>query len=338
MKFGVFLPSFIQHEEPRAHAQRIRAFARHAEELGFDSLWITDHIVTAHRFYSVSWLDSLMTLSHVAAVTERVQLGTSILILPVRPPAVLAKEIATLHYLSGGRYIYGIGTGWYGPEFEACGVRKSERGGRTDEVLDATMALFRGPDVHFDGRYYRLDGVTVEPHLDPPPPVWVAGGSQLPHEKSPEAPAMHPNVLRRIVHSDGWIARPTAPPELIAADLALIEQARADAQVTTPFTAAHENLVWIEERGTRAEIIAEQQRRYAGVVSGERPWEYIEAVYLAGTIDEMQRKIQDRIDIGVEYLMLHTLTSDLEQLDLIARHIVQPFADAQPPARRPVPA
>ncbi len=122
-----------------------------------DSLWITDHIVTAHRFYRVGWLDALMTLSHVAAVTERVKLGTSILILPTRQPAVLAKEIATLHYLSGNRYIYGIGTGWYGPEFEACGVHKSERGGRTDEVLEATMALFAGPDVEFHGRYYELD-------------------------------------------------------------------------------------------------------------------------------------------------------------------------------------
>src|SRR5215217_7406672 len=144
VKFGVFLPSFIQGEPQDQHAQRLRNFARHAEELGFDSLWITDHIVTAHRFYSVSWLDSLMTLSHVAAVTERVKLGTSILILPTRQPAVLAKEVATLHYLSGHRYIYGVGTGWYGPEFTACGVDKSERGLRTDEVLAATMALFSG--------------------------------------------------------------------------------------------------------------------------------------------------------------------------------------------------
>ena len=242
--------SFIQGEPQDRHARRLRDFARHAEELGFDSLWITDHIVTAHRFYSVSWLDSLMTLSHVAAITERVRLGTSILILPVRTPAILAKEIATLEYLSGNRYIYGIGTGWYGPEFEACGVHKPERGARTDEVLAATMALFAGPDVHFDGRYYQLDGVTVEPHLDPLPPVWVAGGSQLPHEQSPERPEMHPNVLRRIVESDGWIARTTAPPELIASDLELILEARREAGVTKPFTIAQENFVWIEEEAT----------------------------------------------------------------------------------------
>lgn len=359
MKFGVFLPSFLAGDDRGEHAAAIRAFARRAEELGFDSLWITDHLVTARRFYRVSWLDSLMTLSHVAAITERVRLGTSILILPTRQPTVLAKEIATLHHLSGERYIYGIGTGWFGPEFAACGVDKSERGGRTDEVLEATRALFAGPDVHYRGRYYRLDGVTVEPHLPSPPPVWSAGGSQLPHERSPEKPEMHPNVLRRIAAADGWIARPTCPPELIAADLERIRAARAGAEPSghvadgprparperiaadrftdgarsvrsaagdSDFTVAHENFIWIEEHGTEDEITAVQQRRFGAIISDERPWEYLDAVYLPGTVDRIQAKVQARIDAGVEYLMLHTLTPDLEQLELIARHVVEPFA------------
>jgi alkanesulfonate monooxygenase SsuD/methylene tetrahydromethanopterin reductase-like flavin-dependent oxidoreductase (luciferase family) len=276
----------------------------------------------------VSWLDALMTLSHVAAVTERVRLGTSILILPIRQPAVLAKEIASLHYLSGGRYVYGIGAGWFEPEFAACGVAKSERGRRTDEVLEATLALFRGPDVRFSGRHYRLDGVTVEPHLPTPPPVWAAGGSQLEHERSPEAATMHPNVLRRIAAADGWIARPSSPPELIASDLGRIRAARAEAGRTAPFTVAHENFTWLEERGTDEEVEAVQRARFAAIMSDERPWSYIDAVYMPGTVESIQAKVQARIDAGIEYLMLHTLTSDLTQLDLIARHVVEPFAQA----------
>lgn len=325
VRFGVFLPSFLTGDHPDAHAGAIRAFANRAEELGFDSLWITDHLVTAHRFYRVSWLDALTTLSHVAAITERVRLGTSILILPTRQPTVLAKEIATLQYLSGGRYVFGIGTGWFGPEFAACGVKKSERGGRTDEVLDATMALLGGPGARYDGRYYTLDDVTVEPHVAPPP-VWSAGGSQLAHERSPEKPAMHPNVLRRIAAADGWIARPTCPPDLIAADLELIQAARSDAGRTGPFTVAHENFTWIEERGSEDDVTAVQQQRFGAVVSDERPWDYIDAVYMPGTVDQIQAKVQARIDAGAEYLMLHTLTPDLDQLELIARHIVEPFS------------
>ncbi len=326
MKFGVFLPSYIIPGRESEHPEAVRRFARAAEELGFDSLWITDHIVTAQRFYRVSWLDSLMTLSHVAAVTESVKLGTSILILPVRQPAVLAKEIATLHYLSGNRFIYGIGTGWYGPEFTACGVAKSERGARTDEVLAATTSLFDGPDVEFDGKYYQLDQVTVEPHLKQPPPVWAAGGSQLAHEASPEPPTMNPNVLRRISEADGWIARPTCPPDLIAADRQLIIEAREAAGRDSPFTFAHENFTWIEERGSPEEIRSIQQQRFGDIISDERPWDYIDEVYMPGTIDEIQSKVQARIDAGVEYMMLHTMSADVEQLELIARHIIEPFS------------
>jgi len=327
MKFGVFLPSFIIPGRERTHPDDIRAFARRAEELGFDSLWITDHIVTAHRFYRVSWLDSLTTLSHVAAVTDNVKLGTSILILPTRQPAVLAKEIATLDYLSGHRYIYGIGTGWYGPEFTACGVDKSERGARTDEVLTATMELFRGETVNFAGRFYDLPDVMVEPRLDPAPPIWAAGGSQLPHEASPERPVMHPNVLRRISEADGWIARPTCPPGLIASDLDQIRSARAETGRDGAFTVAHENFTWIEEHGTPDEIRRVQQERFGAIVSDERPWEYIDEVYMPGSIDDIQRKVQDRVDVGVEYIMLHTLSADIEQLELIVKHIVEPFGD-----------
>ena len=326
MKFGVFLPSFLQAHDPDPRGERLRTFARRAEELGFDSLWITDHVVTAHRFYSVSWLDSITTLSHVAAITDRAQLGTSILILPLRQPAVLAKEIATLHHLSGQRYLFGVGTGWYGPEFEACGTRKSERGRRTDEVLEATLALLSGPGVTFDGRHYRLNDVTVEPHPPSLPPVWVGGGRQLAHDTSPEHGEMHPNVLRRIANADGWIARPTCPPDGIALDLADIRAARAADRA--PIVVAHENFTWIEESGTRDDVVAEQQRRFAAVMSDERPWDYIDSVYMPGTIDEIQKKVQARIDVGVEYLMLHTLSADISQLEAIARHVVEPFRSA----------
>lgn len=328
MKFGVFLPTFLFPGTGAEHAERLRMFARRAEEMGFDSLWITDHIVTARGLYGVSWLDSLTTLAHVSAITERVQLGTSVLILPVRQPVVLAKEIATLQHLSGGRYNFGIGAGWYDPEFESAGVHKSERGVRTDEVLAAVNQLLREPNVTFSGRYYKLNDVTVEP-LSTVPPVWVAGGRQLVHAASPERSAMHPRVLSRIARSDAWIARPTCPSDLIAVDMAEIGIARNAAGLGgKPFTMAHENFVYIVEEGSQEEIVREQQEKYFRLTGSARPWDYIEAVYLNGTIDRIQAMVEARRRVGIEYMMLHTLTDDLSQLELIARHIVQPFADA----------
>lgn len=326
MRFGIFLPSFLIDGPDGPSSQRLVAFARHAEELGFDSLWITDHVITARRFYNVDWLDCLMTLSHVASVTERVRLGTSILILPIRQPALLAKQVATLQYLSDNRYVFGIGTGWYGPEFEACGVQKKERGRRTDEVLEATLALMSGPDVHYQGDFYELNGVTVQPHPDVLPPVWSAGGSQLAHERSPETPNMHPNVLKRIANADGWIARPTCPPDLLAIDRKEIARRREELGHDNDFTYAHENFVWVSESNDRDAALHTQQERFSRIVSDERPWDYIASVYFSGTIDDIQSKVAERVEAGVEYMMLHTLTADLEQLDLIARHIVEPFS------------
>jgi len=327
MKVGVFVPSYLLPGQEAKHADQVRRFATKAEDLGFDSLFITDHLLTAERFYRVSWTEPMMTLSHVAAVTSRVKLGTSILVLPTRQPVVLAKEIATLQHLSGGRFIYGVGTGWYPPEFESTGSTRQQRGARTDEVLEASMKLLKGAHVNFEGKYYRLNDITVEPltHL---PPVWVAGGQQYAHEASPDKPEMSPNVLARICRWDGWIARPTSHPSQIAADLVLIDAELArggTSRAAKKFTVAHENFCWLSESASRDSAVEEQKRYMLGVVSDERPWDYIEAVYLTGTIDDIQKRIQQRVDAGVEEIFLHTMTADLSQLELFAKHILKPF-------------
>jgi probable F420-dependent oxidoreductase len=328
VKLGVFLPTYLLPGGEREQADQIRRFAARAEELGFESLFVTDHLLTATRFYRVSWLEPLTTLAYAAAVTTRVQLGTSILVLPTRQPVVLAKEVATIQRLSGGRFVLGAGVGWYEPEFEAVGGHRTERGRRTDEVLDATMELLGGPDVTFEGRFYGFGGATVEP-LGPVPPVWVAGGRQLAHAASPERPVMAPTVLRRICRWNGWIARPTAAPDQIDEDLREIDaelERSGTSRAERGFTVAHENFCWLSERAARDDAVAEQRERMFAVVSDERPWEYIEAVYLTGTIDDVQRGVQARIDAGVEYLLLHTMTADLRQLELFAKHVLEPFA------------
>jgi len=332
LKLGVFLPSYLLPGEDNRHGDQIRRFAVHAESLGFESLFITDHLLTAHRFYRVSWTEPLMTLSHAAAVTSRIKLGTSVLVLPTHNPVVLAKEIATIQHLSGGRFIYGVGTGWYPPEFESTGGTQQQRGRRTDEVLEASMRLLMAPNQTFEGTYHRFADITVEP-LSHVPRVWVAGGRQLAHEASPEKPRMEPRVLQRICRWDGWIARPTSAPEQISEDLKEIDVELArqrTSRLRKRFTVAHENFAWLTEETRHEDAIAEQRARMLAVVSDERPWDYVEAVYFTGTIDEIQRRVQERIDVGVEHLFLHTMTADLGQLDLFAKHLLQPFKSAVP--------
>jgi probable F420-dependent oxidoreductase len=330
VKLGTFVPSYLLPGQDAKHGDQIRRFAVRAEELGFDSLFITDHLLTATRFYRVSWTEPMMTLSHVAAVTSRVKLGTSVLVLPTRQPVVLAKEIATLQHLSGGRFVYGVGTGWYPPEFESTGSTRAQRGARTDEVLEASMQLLKAGHVTFEGKYYRMHDITVEP-LTHVPPVWVAGGAQFAHAASPDQPEMSSNVLARICRWDGWIARPTAAPPQIAEDLGEIDAELLRLGTTRAkkkFTVAHENFCWLSERSSREDAIDDQKRHMMAVVSDERPWDYIEAVYLTGTIDDIQRRIQERIDAGVEEMFIHTMTADTHQLELFAEHILEPFARA----------
>lgn len=339
MKLGVFLPSYLlPGSTAHEHAEQIRRFAVRAEDLGFESLFITDHLLTATRFYRVSWTEPLMTLSHVAAVTSRIKLGTSVLVLPTHNPVVLAKEIATLQHLSAGRYIFGVGTGWYPPEFESTGGTKQQRGRRTDEVLEASMLLLNGPRRSFEGRYHRFQDISVEP-LTQPPAVWVAGGRQYAHEASPDQPTMDANVLRRICRWDGWIARPTSPPDQIALDLGEIDEElsrQGTSRAERNFVVAHENFCWLTEKTDHDAAIAEQQRYMLAVVSDERPWDYIAAVYLTGTVDEVQRRIQQRVDMGVQHMFIHTMTPDLSQLELFAKHILEPFKNVEPGQRSAV--
>ncbi len=148
-RFGVFLPSYIWEGDGLERARGIKEFARAVEDLGFDSLFITDHLLAARRFYAVSFLEPLSALAVAAGVTERVRLGTSILIMPLRNPVLLAKELATLQFLSSNRLILGAGVGWNDAEYEAVGVHKSERGRRTDEMLDILVPLLEGETVTY---------------------------------------------------------------------------------------------------------------------------------------------------------------------------------------------
>jgi len=318
---GVFLPTFV--EAGGRSGDELAAFARRAEALGFDSVWATDHLLHQSRFYSVPWLDPIVSLTYVAATTSRLRLGTSVLVLPTRQPVVLAKQVATLQALADERYILGVGTGWDDREFQAVGQQRAERGGRTDESIAIIRRLLAGESVTYQGRFYQLRDVAVGPPMRSPLRLWSAGGRQLAHAASPERPVLAPAVLRRIVDSDGWIARPTSLPAQIEEDLAEIRPAlKAAGRDLGTFTVAHENFLHLVPTENRDKARSEQRRAYAAIMGGGRPFEYLEHVYLTGTPSEIVAKLQARIAIGIEYLILHTLQPATAQLDLWAEHLL----------------
>lgn len=274
-------------------------------------------------FYAEPWLDPIVSLSYAAAVTHAVRLGTSILVMPTRHPLLLAKELATLEALSQERFILGVGTGWDAREFEAVGVRKSERGGRTDETLHIARRLLAGERVSFEGRFYRLDDIQIGPPMRTPLQVWVAGGRQVAHPSSPEPPVLAPAVLARITSADGWIARPTATAEQIEQDRdAILGSLREQGRDVAGFTVAHENFVHFVDTDDPDVAGREQREVFTSVMGRERSFDYFQQVYLTGTREEIHRKIDERLSAGVGYFMFHTLEPSVRQLELWAEHLL----------------
>lgn len=322
-RFGVFLPSFIWPDDGPERARGIIDFAREVEDIGFDSIFITDHLLAAKQFYSVSFLEPLTTLSLIAGVTERVKLGTSVMVMPIREPVLLAKQLATMQFLSNNRIVLGAGIGWYPPEYAATGVKKSERGARTDEILDIIVPLLEGETVTYEGRFYNIEEVLIEPRPSERPEVWIGGGSQLADPGSPDLPRIVEPVKRRILAAEGWVPRPTCPPEDIARDWSEL-QAYFQEHGRDPgeLVIAHENFYHFVGTEDPARAREQQHEAMLKVMSEARGPDYLERVYLFGTPDEVVESLQARVDAGVEQFMLHTMTPDPAQLEQWATHVI----------------
>lgn len=203
MELGVRLPA----GGPNANAENVVAVARWAEELGYRSMWVGDHVVLPEHVDSsypysptgrwtmpADWkyLDPLLALAWAGAVAPSLKLGTSVLIGPLRNPILLAKQVSTLDYLTGGRVILGIGVGWMEEEFDLVGAPFNDRGKRAEEMVGLMRALWSGETVNFQGEYWQISDCKMHPRpaQSTVPVVW--GG----HSDA---------ALRRVARvGDGW--------------------------------------------------------------------------------------------------------------------------------------
>src|SRR5262245_18517826 len=162
MKFGVWIPNCRHLATPDI----IRASAVRAEQLGYDSVWVSDHVVVPEanvKNFGERVFDPLTTLGVIAGATSRVRLGTTVLIVPYRNAVVTAKMVSSLDALSGGRVVLGIGAGWLPTESAMLGVPFAERGRMTDEHLAAMQELWTKPAPTFNGAYTQFEKLIFEP-------------------------------------------------------------------------------------------------------------------------------------------------------------------------------
>lgn len=192
MKVGVNLINF----GPGASPEALLAWARLVEDLGYQLLMTSDHVAitpdVAGR-YPAPFYEPLTTLGWLAGVTRRIELGTTVIIVPYRHPLETARATAVVDQLCGGRFIFGVGAGWARQEFEALGLPFEKRGAMTNEYLGAIKACWTQDIASCEGRFVRFANVQTapRPRRAPHPPIWVGGASE--------------GALRRaVLHGDAW--------------------------------------------------------------------------------------------------------------------------------------
>jgi probable F420-dependent oxidoreductase len=209
VRYGIHLPQYGR----VAGGDAVTRAARHAEELGFSDVWVSDHVVhpAAQTYPSPFLLDAFATLTWAAAVTTTVGLGTSVVVVPQHNPLWLANHLASLDAMSGGRVVLGAGVGWSQAEFEALGYGFTDRGERMDETLDLLRAAWTDDPVTFHGRHHSFDDIRFLPKPAHPIPIWIGGGVEA-------------AFRRAVAKGDGFHCVGLKPPDVVP----IVERLRRD--------------------------------------------------------------------------------------------------------------
>ncbi|MCH8826823.1 MAG: LLM class flavin-dependent oxidoreductase [Chloroflexi bacterium] len=296
MKLGITIPNNWGLEDP----QDVLNIAVKAEELGFDSVWVNHHVFNAGYIYErlghKPYYDALTTLTYAGAMTKRVRLGTTILVLPYLNPIVLAKELATLDVYSGGRVIVGVGVGALKAESDALGSDYHTRGRYADESLAVMKELWTQDVPSFSGRFFQFSGAPFSPKplQKPHPPLWIGGTSDA--------------ALRRVARlGDGW------HPNRMSADS--MRESLAKLQVQ------------LDEQGRSMDEITLSIRAEVNVLTapsanGDEP--------LVGTPLQISEGIKGFEELGVEEIVMQIGSLDAKHIN----QVMEDFADKVMPLVR----
>jgi probable F420-dependent oxidoreductase len=285
-----------------------------AERLPIESIWQGGHLLPRHPTG-----EAITRLALLTAWTERVRIGTAILLLPLYHPVVVAKQIADLDAWSGGRVSVGVGVGGeFTEEFDAVDVPVSERGARTDEAMQVLRSLWSGERVTHHGRFFTLDGVqlvpVVPPGADPAPPrpdrppLLVAGRKE-------------PAMRRAARLGDGWM------PYLVSAGAYArsVQTIRADADATGRDLSGFEWMIYVycsvRRDGDRAR---NDVATFLGGAYGDKPGAMLDRIAPAGTPEEVAARLQDYVDAGARHIIVSPATPEdsLEVITLAAEEVL----------------
>jgi probable F420-dependent oxidoreductase len=284
--------------------EHIRGFAKRAETLGYDSLWLQERIVGDIRM-----LEPVTLLSYVAAITTKLKLGTSVILLPLRNPIQLAKAYSTLDVMSGGRAILGVGLGGshLGSHEEVFGYTREGRVTRFTEAVQILKLLWSEPQASFQGRYWSFKDVPMEPKPAQKPHLPIIFGGH------------HENALRRAVkYANGWMGAGSSSSASFVRESARIRQFLDEAK-RDPATFHFSKRVYLavdsdKARGERR-IREWFGKRYKNVDLGPK-------VSIWGSSGECTEKIQELVNAGAQQILFNPMFDELEHLEICAKEIM----------------
>jgi alkanesulfonate monooxygenase SsuD/methylene tetrahydromethanopterin reductase-like flavin-dependent oxidoreductase (luciferase family) len=327
--FGVYMPvmGFSSGEKDFLSRKQILSFAQKAELLGYDSLSVNDHIV-----FRTSWLDAISTLSAVAAITNKIKLGTSILNIVIRNPVVCAKALSAIDILSSGRlFAAGVGPGSNKGDYDVCGIPFEERWKRFTEALQILRMVWNDDEekneeeengdkspssssslVDYDGRFYRFYKVSVEPKpiQRPHPPIFIGtwGSSEI--------------GLRRVAkYSDGWMASAynITPNKFREKWKTLLSYRRELGKDTESFENSVMSMFGYIDNDS--EKVHKMAKDILSPALG-RPTEELENLLLFGSTEQSLQKIKALCEVGVKRIHFWPVSDYQEQIEIFSKEIV----------------
>ncbi len=299
MEFAISIPQYVGDGgfDPAAFS----AHLRRAEELGFTGAWVQEQILG-----SAPTLSPLETMTYAAACSERLRLGCAVFVTPLHNPVHLAKAIATIDQLSHGRVEIGVGTGGKGRPFAAFGIDPDALVARFNEGIAVMKACWSDSEINLDGRFYKLEGATMEPKpvQRPHPPLWIG--------------ANHPDALRRAARlADGFFGAGSQPTANFVEQVRTVRSALAELdRDPATYRFAKRVYVHVDDDAQRAAERMEAALARHYVRGG---WSH---VWVVGPPAACATGIREVVDAGAELILLNPLVDDAEQMERLAAEVI----------------
>ena len=277
-------------EEPNVSFNNVKKVGIKAEEIGFDSLWVPDHLLNPLKGETAPTLEAWTTLTALAVLTKRVNLAHTTICQGFRNPAVLAKKCATLSEISNGRFILSIGAGWYKREFEAYGTpwhEHDERVERTREQIEIIKSMWKKNITNYQGKYFTIDKGILEPKPIPVPEIWYGGESEASKQ-----------LLKD--HCNGWLIYPSSIENIKKKILMLNSHSSQKIQV------AGSAQIIIEKTDEEAKT---KLKKFSG--GNENIINHVLSTGIVGSPETVKERLENYKDTGLDHLLLQFSQTDV---------------------------